>query len=54
VFGREEERVLAETLWSRLRLSIGKPALDLERSSRTVDERILSSRTTTTGSARTH
>jgi hypothetical protein len=26
---REEERVLAETLWSRLRASIGGPALDL-------------------------
>jgi hypothetical protein len=29
VFGREEERVLAETLWSRLRSSIGDRALHL-------------------------
>jgi hypothetical protein len=29
VFGREEERVLAETLWSRLRPFIGEFTLDL-------------------------
>jgi hypothetical protein len=31
VLGREEERVLAEALWSRPRSSIGCVALDLER-----------------------
>jgi hypothetical protein len=29
MFGREEERVLAETLWSRLKSPIGEPALNL-------------------------
>jgi hypothetical protein len=29
VFGREEERVLAETLWSRLKSPIREPEFDL-------------------------